>query len=395
MEKESGIDKVKTAVIREVDAHRRQLTQLGHRIHANPELGLHETKAAAWLGRYLEKNGFHVELGICGLATAFRGSYGTGQPVVAILAEYDALPGMGHGCGHNLIAAGAVGAGVAARRAVDRFGGRIVVLGTPGEERDGGKILMAEKGAFDDIDIAMMFHPGGHDVIAPRALAAQALWVEFFGKEAHAAARPEAGINALEAMINSFVAINSLRQHITSGARIHGIITDGGQAPNIVPGHSAGVFIIRAEDDDYLAELKERVLNCFIGAATSSGARLEHRWAAFPYASLRTNNTLARLFGDNMAVLGRQMLAGNPQPGFGSTDMGNISRRVPSIQPLVAIHDQDFPGHSPQFVAAAASTAGITGCLDAAKAMAMTVVDLVANPVVVIEVREEFQGKHD
>jgi len=388
------IENLKASVTGEIDAHRPQLSELSLKIHSNPELGFHEVKAADWLTRYLEENGFSIERGICGLPTAFRASYGKGKPVIAILAEYDALPDLGHACGHNIIATCAVGAGVASRPAIDQFGGSILVIGTPAEELSGGKAIMADRGAFDNLDIAMMVHPGTRNTATTHALACQHLEVEFFGKAAHAAARPAAGINALEAMLQSFAAINSLRQHIRSTARIHGIITDGGEAANIVPAHSAGNFIVRAEDDTYLDELKQKVLNCFIGASTASGARLEYNWADVRYAPMRNNLLLARLFTQNMQSLGRRVTRPNASSGFGSTDMGNVSQLVPGIHPSVAIARKEIPAHSPQFALAAASEAGIKGMLDAAKALAMTVVDLAANPETVARVKEEFkQGK--
>ena len=386
-----NIDELKALVIGEVDAHRDQLNELSLRIHSNPELAFQETKAVAWLTQYLEANGFSVEQGICRLPTAFRGDYGHGKPAIAILAEYDALPGLGHACGHNLIATLAVGAGVASRLAVDQLGGSILVIGTPAEELYGGKIKMASRGAFDSVDVAMMVHPGTHDVATTQALACQTLEVEFFGKAAHAAAKPEAGINALEAMVQSFVAINSLRQHIKDSSRIHGIITDGGQAANIVPAHSAGVFIVRAESDIYLDELKQRVINCFAGAATASGARLEYRWEDVRYANMRNNLTLAQLFKQNMEFLGRKVKLTDPDSSVGSTDMGNVSQLVPGIHPTVAIAPEGVGIHSPQFALAAASEAGSRGLFDAAKALAMTVVDLVTSPEIIIKVKEEFR----
>ena len=382
------LEKLKALVISEVDAQRHQLIKLSLKIHSHPELGFQETKASSWLTQYLGKNGFNVERGISELPTAFRGSYGQGKPAIAILAEYDALPKLGHACGHNLIAACAVGAGVASKPAIDQFGGSILVIGTPGEELYGGKAIMADRGAFNDIDIAMMVHPGVLDIATTQALACQTLEVEFFGKAAHASAQPEAGINALDAILQAFTAINALRQHIKDKARIHGIITDGGEAANIVPAHSAGSFIVRAEDDTYLDELKQRVLNCFIGAATVSGARLEYRWGDMRYTPMRNNLTLARLFSQNMQFLGRKVHPSDPRRAFGSTDMGNVSQLVPSIHPIVAIAPVEV--HSPQFASAAASEAASYGLLDAAKALAMTVVDLVANPEIVIKIKQEF-----
>jgi amidohydrolase len=395
MARSSDIAKLKTSVIAEIEAHRQPLRSLSLKIHSTPELGFQEVKAAAWLSQYLDKNGFSIERGICELPTAFRGSYGQGKPAIALLAEYDALPQLGHACGHNLIAGVAVGAAVAARPAIDQFGGSILVIGTPAEELYGGKVIMAQRGAFDNLDLAMMVHPGGHDAATTQALACIGLEVEFWGKAAHAAARPEVGINALEAMLQSFAAINSLRQHIKDKARIHGIITDGGEAANIVPAHSAGTFVVRAEDDAYLDELKEKVLNCFVGAATATGASLEYRWGEVRYAPLRNNLTLARLFRQNMQSLGRKMPLSNPNRAFGSTDMGNVSQIVPSIHPGVAIAPKGVVTHSPEFALAAASEAGIQGMLDAAKALAMTVVDLVANREIVIRVKREFSKEND
>ena len=387
-----NVKKLKDSVIAEIEARRHQLRDLSLKIHSSPELGFQEVKAAAWLSQYLEENGFSIERGICELPTAFKGSYGQGKPAIAILAEYDSLPKLGHACGHNLIAGCAVGAAVASKPAIDRFGGSVLVIGTPAEELYGGKVIMAERGAFDKVDMAMMVHPGVHDTATTQALACLGLEVEFFGKAAHAATRPETGINALEAMLLSFAAINSLRQHIEDKARIHGIITDGGEAANVVPAHSAATFLVRAEDDAYLEELKGKVLNCFIGAATATGARLEYQWGKARYATLRNNLTLARLFRQNMRSLGRKVqLSGSSR--VGSTDMGNVSQIVPSIHPTVAIAPVEVVAHSPEFASAAASEAGIQGMVDAAKALAMTVVDLVASPEIVIKVKQEFIGK--
>ena len=386
-----NIEKLKASVVDEIDTHRRQLSELSLKIHSNAELGFHEVKAAAWLTEYLEENGFFVERGICELPTAFKASYGQGKPAIALLAEYDALPNLGHACGHNLIATYAVGAGIASKSVIDRFGGSILVLGTPAEELYGGKIIMANRGAFDNLDIAMMVHPGVRDVATVHSLACQTLDIEFFGRAAHAAARPEEAINALEAMLQSFNAVNSLRQHIKDKARIHGIITDGGEAANIVPAHSAGNFIVRAEDSAYLDELKQRVLNCFTGAATATGARLEYKWADIQYAPMRNNLTLAQLFTQNMQSLGRKVQFPEPGEGLGSTDMGNVSQLVPSIHPFVAIAPQEVLLHSPQFASAAVSEVGIRALTDTAKALAMIIVDLVANPKMVSKVKEEFQ----
>jgi amidohydrolase len=385
------MEKLKLEVEQSVESHKQQLVQLSLNIHDNPELGFKEEKAAAWLTSYLEDNEFHVERGIAGLPTAFRATYGQESPRIALLAEYDALPKVGHGCGHNIIGVSAVGAGVASKHAVDQLGGSIVVMGTPGEEVLGGKIDMVKAGAFTEIDVAMIVHPDTRNMPTQEALAASTLEVEFFGRPAHAAGQPHKGINALDAMVLAFTSINSLRQHIRGDARIHGIITDGGEAPNIVPAHSAATFLVRALDDDYLTELKDRVLNCFMGASMASGARLEYRWKNRTYAPMKNNMTLAGLFKQNLESLGRNVEEFDRRFGLGSTDMGNVSQVVPSIHPTIAIAPHEVLLHSPEFATATISEAGHDGLLDAAKAMAMTVVDIL-QPGMIDKIRQEFCG---
>lgn len=383
------LQQLKSKVRDSVEAQREQLIQLSLKIHGNPELGFKEEKASAWLTAYLRDNGFHVEQGVGELPTAFRATYGRGSPRIALLAEYDALPGIGHGCGHNIIGVSAVGAGVASKHVVDELGGSVVVLGTPGEEGLGGKIDMVKAGAFAGIDVAMIVHPDTRNMATQEALACSTLEVEFFGQPAHAASQPHKGINALDAMILAFTSINSLRQHIRGDARIHGIITDGGQAPNIVPAHSAALFLVRALDNDYLAELKNRVLNCFAGASAATGARLEYKWRDRTYAPMMNNMTLAGLFKENLQSLGRNVEAFDLRFGFGSTDMGNVSQVVPSIHATIAIVPQEVVIHTPEFAAAAASEAGHSGLLDAAKAMAMTVADIL-QPGIIDKIKQEF-----
>lgn len=376
----------------ELETRRSELVRLSLDIHDNPELSFQEVKAASLLSDYLKSNGFCVERNIAGLSTAFRAVYGEGKPKIVVLAEYDALPGIGHGCGHNIIAASAVGAGVASKIVVDNLGGSIIVLGTPGEENFGGKIDMVKAGIFDDVDVAMMVHPSMLNMAIYRTLACLALEVEFFGKAVHAAAHPAEGVNALEAIILAFNSINSLRQHIKEQARIHGIITDGGEAPNVVPAHSAAKFIIRAPDYAYLEELQGKVLNCFKGASLASGARLEYRWGDKVYAPIKNNVALAQLFSDNLELMGRRLDVFDLQIPFGSSDMGNVSQVVPSIHPMVAIVSPKVSLHSAEFASAAASEAGHQGLLDAAKAMAMTVVDVIVSPEVLEKIKQEFRS---
>ncbi|MFA5308581.1 MAG: M20 family metallopeptidase [Dehalococcoidales bacterium] len=382
---------LKAGIARDIDARATQLSELSRNIHDTPETAMKERQACGWLTEYLQANGFTVETGICKLSTAFRGSYGRGTPAIAFLAEYDALPKLGHACGHNLIATSAIAAGVGAKRVVDELGGSIIVYGTPGEEGDAGKAIMAERGAFKDLDAAMITHPGGGHQVLLGALACQTLEVEFIGKAAHAAADPEAGVNALEAMILSFNAVNALRQHMRRTARVHGIITDGGDAANIVPAHTAATFLVRAVDDEYLDILREKVLNCFAGAAAATGAELKYRWAGVRYAAMRNNMTLARLFKNNMESLGQPIPLGDTAESTGSSDVGNVSNLTPTIQPMVAIAPADISLHTPRFAEIAATPEAFATMLGAAKAMAMTAADLLADPEALAAARVELQ----
>ena len=384
------IGELKKSVAEDIASRTQQLEELSRKIHDNPETAFEERKAADWLSKYLEDNGFILERGICKLPTAFLGSYGTGRPAIAIMAEYDALPKLGHACGHNLIATAAMAAGVASKITIDILGGCVVVVGTPGEELTGGKAIMAERGAFEAIDAAMIVHPGGGNSAAMNTLACQTLEVEFIGKAAHASAEPELGINALEAMIQSYNAINSLRQHIKDGARIHGVITDGGEAANIVPAHTSASFFVRAVDDEYLDVLKEKVIDCFTGAAIATGAELKYKWDTIRYAAMINNMTMARLFQDNMKALGYDIPLGGDRIWGGSSDVGNVSRLVPTIQPLVSIAPDDVLIHTPEFAERAKTEDSLNSMLDAAKAMAMTVIDLLANPDNLARARREF-----
>lgn len=385
------IGKLKTAIAKDVDSRVDPLSGISQRLHENPETAMKERLASETLVKFLKDNGFKVETGICGMPTAFRAVYGKGKPVIGILAEYDALPKLGHACGHNLIATASVAAGIASKLVADNAGGTIVVYGTPGEEGDAGKAQMVEKGAFTELDAAMICHPGGGNQVIEGALACQTIEVEFFGKAAHAAASPEAGINALAAMILSFNNIDALRQHIKSSSRIHGIITDGGEASNIVPSHTAGEFIVRAVQDDYLDELKVKVLNCFTAAATATGARLKYKWADVRYAAMRNNLVVAKMFQKNMEALDYGIPLGDTSGSTGSTDVGNVSRLTPCIQPYVGIAPADVLIHSTDFEKATGTAEALEIMLGAAKAMAMTITDLIVNPDTLRAAREEFE----
>ncbi len=385
-----NITELNSQIIAEINSKADEIVALSRQIHDNPEIGFKETKASNWITEYLEKQGFSVEKSLCQLTTAFRASFGQGGPVIAFLAEYDALPEIGHACGHNLIAAAAIGAALGAKLAAAKLGGTIQLIGTPGEEIYAGKALLAQRGAFSNLDAAMMVHPGSQDLAVIGALACQTLEIEFFGVAAHAAGEPHAGINALAAMILSFNGIDALRQHLPPGAMVHGIITDGGAVANVVPAHSAGNFIVRAAELKTLAEIKQKVLNCFIGAAAASGARLEHRWDNHYYAPVLNNLTLCKLYVRNIRRLGRKIRLEDPHEGFGSTDFGNVSQLVPGMHAQVGIADKSIAIHSPQFASAAISQNGLKSALQAAQGLAMTAADLLASPALVDKVKSEF-----
>jgi amidohydrolase len=371
---------------------------LSMRIHRRPEIKFEEYKASQWLSEAAEAAGFRVEKPIGGLETAFRASYSgsgegptVGKPTIAFLAEYDALPKLGHACGHNLIGTASLGAALGLREVMDRLPGSVQLIGTPGEEGGGGKVILAEAGVFDDVDVAMMFHPGRQTVLWKHSLARRKLLIEFFGKSAHAAASPEKGINALDATIQTFQNINALREHIEDSARIHGIITHGGEAPNIVPDYSASLFYIRAMNDSYCDELLEKVKNCARGAAIATGARVEMEMQG-AYKSVRTNMPLAQTFKTNLEALGWEFDDVDPAKGIGSTDMGDVSHVTASIHPTLSIGPEDLVGHSTEFAEAAASEKGQQAMIAAAKALAATAVDVLLRPSLFAAIRAESEA---
>jgi amidohydrolase len=383
---------LKDRVCRDIDAMQDALVSLSRRIHEHPEIGLHEHEAARWLAAFLRDAGFAVEQPVANLETAFRAAHhGTrDRPHVALLAEYDALAGLGHACGHNLICVASVGAAAALRRAAPQLPGTLTVLGTPAEETVGGKIVMVDKGVFDGIDAALMFHPSRNNWWVRGALAAQSLTVGFHGRAAHAAAMPEKGINALNALLLTYHGIDALRQHVTSDVRIHGIITHGGDAPNIVPAFAEGEFLVRAHTREALGEVMAKVKSCAEGAAAATGARVEFA-EGLVYAERNNNRVLAGLFGENMQRLGIEADPPN-HGGVGSSDIGNVSMRVPTIHPYLKIAD-DAAGHTPEFREASASAQGFAVMLLAAKGLAMTVLDVVYRPGVVDELWSEFRSR--
>lgn len=393
---EEAIEAKKAAVRKAIDRLTPQLVELSERIHAHPETKFEEFKASHWLSEAAKEAGFKVEKPIGGLDTAFRASYvgngGGSGPVVAFLAEYDALPKMGHACGHNLIGAASLGAALGLAREMGDLPGCIQLIGTPGEEGGGGKVILTEADVFDKVDAAMMFHPSGKTVLWRYTLARHKLSIEFFGKSSHAAGFPEEGINALDATIQTFNSINALREHILDDARIHGIITDGGESPSIVPDYSQALFYIRALDDVYCNELLDKVKNCARGAATATGARVNLELQG-SYKSFRPNMTLARTFKHNLETLGWKFDDVDPKEHIGSSDMGDVSRVVPAIHPYLSIGPGDLVGHSTEFTEAANSEKGKETMRAAAKAMATTALDILLRPLLFAEIGKEFEGE--
>ncbi len=368
-----------------------EVWDLALKIHASPELGFEEHKAAAWLSEALAQGGFQVEKGVGGLATAFRAVHPAQSPGprIAILAEYDALPELGHACGHNLIAAMAVGAALGLAPFKKDLPGTLVVLGTPAEEGGGGKIKLIQAGLFKEVDLAMMVHPADQTLVDRGSLAITEVKIEFFGKAAHASSEPDKGINALDAVIHTFVGLNALRQHIRDGSRIHGIITHGGVKPNIVPDYAAAQFYVRSADNAYRDELVAKLKRCAEAGAMAAGAKFRFS-TGHEYKAIRPNAVLAKTFAQHIEALGYPVE--QPTGGLGSTDMGDVSWEVPAIHPYVRIGPGEIPGHSKEFCEAVKSEGAKKASLAAAKAMAATCLDLWGSPTLFQRVQEEFKA---
>jgi amidohydrolase len=370
------------AIIDAVDAQAESLLAVSHSLHANPELAFKEVFACKTLCESLTANGLAVESGVFTLPTAFETQLlgNSPGPTVAILAEYDALPGIGHACGHNLIATAALGATLALAATGNNFPGKVRLIGTPAEERGGGKELMARAGAFAGVDAAMMIHPSGVNLATMPSICIAEVEVIYHGLSAHASAMPHRGLNALDGLLLAYQAISNLRQHIRDSERIHGIVTDGGQAPNIVPERAAGEFYVRAKDEAALERLKPRVQACFEAGATGSGCTVEVNWAGVDYLDVNTNWPLAERFQAHGENLGREFYPHEKLGGAGSTDMGNVSHRLPSIHPMLACAPPQVVIHNPEFTKWSGSEMGDLAALDGAKAMALTTYDFLTSP---------------
>jgi amidohydrolase len=389
-----NLEDAKARLCDEVDKRADALLEASHQIHEHPELGYEEQFAHDLLTSILEDESLAPDRGAFGVPTGFSARAGTEGPVVAVLCEYDALPGIGHACGHNIIAAAGLGAGLATATLADELGGRVLVLGTPAEEGGGGKVRMADNGAFEGVDAAMMVHPAGADLCTMDAIAVQQIWVEYQGEAAHAAAFPYKGKNALDAAVLGYMNVAALRQHIRSDERIHGIFTNAGDKPNIVPKFAAAQWYVRAATLDRLEPLKKRVFACLQAGADAAGCTMTHDWKDPAYADLLDNEPFMRLYAQNAEVLGRDVL--DPRLDHvsvvGSTDMGNVSHLVPSIHPMIKVSPLQVSIHTPEFAGYARADEGDRAVLDGAKAMAMTVADLWLRPDVLAEVKANFGG---
>ena len=387
---------VKERLDAEVDRRADVLVDVSHRIHARPELAFEEHHAHDLLTATLADAGLAVERQAYGLATAFAARAGTTGPTVVVCCEYDALPGIGHACGHNVIAAAGLGAALAAASVADELGGRLLVLGTPGEEGGGGKQLMIDAGALDGVAAAVMVHPAGADLRTMDSLAIQRVTVTYHGHAAHAAAAPERGRNALDAAVLGYVNVAALRQHIAPAERVHGIFLEGGDAANIVPARTRAQWYVRSPTAEGLAALRQRVEACLAAGAEAAGCTMEMDWHDPAYDELVGIEAFDDLYAANAARVGRTPRRpgdeGAPRV-LGSTDMGNVSQHVPSIHPMIQVSPPDVAIHTEAFVGHARAPEGDRAVLDGAKALAGTVADLWLDPAALARITDEFHAR--
>ncbi|NWL26335.1 amidohydrolase [Paenarthrobacter ureafaciens] len=372
------------------------LRELSHGIHSIAEVGFEERLSVAFAAEFLRYRGFPVQVGRYGLRTSLRAEAGSGSPKVAVLAEYDALPGVGHGCGHNVICAAAVGAFLGVAGQVEELGGSVVLLGTPAEENGNGKELLARAGAFDDIDAAVMLHPftGEYEVASFASLAVRDVEVTYHGVAAHASSAPHMGRNALDAVVIAYQGIAALRQHIPATDRLHCLITEGGSAVNVVPHVAGAVVEIRSLDPDGLIDISQKVQDILEGAALMTGTRLETNWDPFPaYLPVRSNQALATRYHAHISARGRAITLETELVGGGwSTDMGNLSLRIPSIHPTVSISSGTTPMHTAEFGQHAISPAGDAAVVDGAVGLALTIADYLADARLREQVKLDFEA---
>lgn len=386
------IEQIKSIVCDDIDNRAKDLIEISREIHAHPELNFEEHFAHNILSEYIADSGIDVTRGAFELETAFDVSIkcGTG-PTVAVLCEYDALPGIGHACGHNIIAAAGLGAGVALSAVVELCGGNLRLMGTPAEEGGGGKIEMARRGAFENVKAAMMIHPADRDLARMNAIAIQQLFVRYEGLAAHAAMSPYMGKNALDAAVLGYMNVAALRQHIRTTERVHGIFTKSGEKPNIVPREAEMDWYVRSDNIESLQPLKQRVAKCLEAGAMAADCTINFQWQKNTYADLVDNLPLLKSYIQNSAQFGRiltaESLAGT---GGGSTDMGNLSYLVPSIHPMIQVAPSGVSLHSAEFAEYTAGDAANSAILDGAKIMAMTAIDLWLSASLQAQVHQAF-----
>jgi len=388
------VTEAKDRVRAEIERLTPRLLEISHSIHANPELNFEEHHAHDLLSGTLEDEGIPVARGAYDMATAFDARVGSSGPTIAVCCEYDALPGIGHACGHNIIAAAGLGAGVGAATVAEALGATVAILGTPAEEGGGGKEYMIRRGAFDDVDVAMMIHPADRDLQTMHTIAIQSLDVEYDGRAAHAAAAPEQGLNALDAAVLGYNNVAALRQHIRPEERIHGIFTEAGDKPNIVPSRAAAEWYVRSGTVSSLEPLKDRVMACLQGGADAAGCSMHAEWHDPTFFDMIDNHPLLEAFVKNSTDIGR-----HPVPEeegrmvVGSTDMGNVSYAVPSIHPMIKCAPEGTAIHTADFAVHARSEAGDRAVVDGALSMALTMVDCMANAQTLAAIRDDFESR--
>ena len=359
-----------------------ELQSMSKWMYDNPELAYKEFESSRRLGEFLGEHGFDVNYPAYGLETSFEANAGSSGPRVVICCEYDALPGVGHACGHNIIATAALGAGIATAAMADELGIRVTVLGTPAEEGGGGKVALIEAGAFEDASASMMIHPSPKDQLDPSFQARESFTVEYFGKESHAAFAPQVGINALDAFVQAYLNVATFRQHMLPDDRVHCIITHGGDASNIIPAYTASSWGIRSGTNERLQELVPKIKACFEAAATATGCRIEVTPDDYPYLNMANNSVMTALYSANSVSLGRTMpTEAEMGASGGSSDMGNVSQVVPSIHPMLGIECGDAVNHQKAFAAATVTPSGDDAIRDGALAMAYTIIDMAEQDV--------------
>lgn len=383
------MDKIKN-IIEEISS---ELIEMNEKILSNPELGNEEIFACSLHIEILKKYGFDVDEKYLGVETGFRAVYDSGRqgPTIAYLSEYDALPGIGHGCGHNLLGTVSTGSGIVLKKMLDDIGGKVVVIGTPAEETSGAKVVFADKGAFDDIDIVMIAHPGNAFSKSGKSLAMEALQFEFRGKSAHASSSPEKGINALDAVINTFNNINALRQQIRRDARIHGIIPEGGKAANIIPDYCVARFYVRAKSKVYLDELVGKVKNCSLGASMAAGTTVDISNYEYSYDNLVTNKTLSDIFTSNLKKSGVDMIL-ESEESLGSVDAGNVSHKCPTIHAYFDItNDRSIVGHTEEFRDSTKTEYAYDNMKKTMEALVLTAVNVIEDSDLLMKIKREFR----